>query len=175
MARAGAKWLGPKDVASCACQTLLAEGIICLPAHQAWHPVLHAPLLLVDHSDQEQQQQCSTRCSANCRRCPHQPPAINVTAGLPHKPACFFARLTSPCTANIHQSTWVVPGSQGNTIIVGRRSQFSLYDEKIASFEDDGGLYDQKDAAGFIKLQALRLRTLGVARTQLGRLRNPDL
>ncbi|KAK9798551.1 hypothetical protein WJX73_002894 [Symbiochloris irregularis] len=64
---------------------------------------------------------------------------------------------------------------KGNTIIVGRRSQFSLYDEKIASFEDDGGLYDQKDAAGFIKLQALRLRTLGVARTQLGRLRNPDL
>ena len=38
-------------------------------------------------------------------------------------------------------------------IIVGRKSPFSLYDEKIASFEDDGGLYDQKDAAGFIKLQ----------------------
>ncbi len=34
----------------------------------------------------------------------------------------------------------------------------------IASFEDDGGLYNQADAGGFIKLQALRLRTLGVAR-----------
>ena len=39
-------------------------------------------------------------------------------------------------------------------MVVGRKSQYSLYDEKIASFEDDGGLYDQKDAAGFIKLQA---------------------
>lgn len=43
---------------------------------------------------------------------------------------------------------------QGNVIVVGRKSPYSLYDEKIASFEDDGGLYDQKDAAGFIKLQA---------------------
>jgi len=53
---------------------------------------------------------------------------------------------------------------QGNVVVVGRKSPYSLYDEKIASFEDDGGLYDQKDAAGFIKLQALRLRTLGVNR-----------
>ncbi|HFC93673.1 MAG TPA: argininosuccinate synthase, partial [Leucothrix mucor] len=34
----------------------------------------------------------------------------------------------------------------------------SLFDENIASFEDDQGAYDQKDAAGFIKLNALRLR-----------------
>ncbi|KAK9837487.1 hypothetical protein WJX81_006238 [Elliptochloris bilobata] len=54
---------------------------------------------------------------------------------------------------------------KGNVIVVGRKSPYSLYDEKIASFEDDGGLYDQKDAAGFIKLQALRLRTLGVNRS----------
>jgi argininosuccinate synthase len=53
---------------------------------------------------------------------------------------------------------------KGNVIVVGRKSPYSLYDEKIASFEDDGGLYDQKDAAGFIKLQALRLRTLGTNR-----------
>lgn len=53
---------------------------------------------------------------------------------------------------------------QGNVIISGRRSPYSLYDQRIASFEDDEGLYDQKDAAGFIKLQALRLRTLGVNR-----------
>lgn len=44
-------------------------------------------------------------------------------------------------------------GLQGNTIVVGRKSPHSLYNEKIASFEDDEGLYDQKDAAGFIKLQ----------------------
>ena len=54
--------------------------------------------------------------------------------------------------------------AQGNVVVVGRKSPYSLYDEKIASFEDDGGLYDQKDAAGFIKLQALRLRTLGANR-----------
>ena len=40
----------------------------------------------------------------------------------------------------------------------------AFYDEKTASFEDDGGLYDQKDAAGAIKLQALRLRTVGANR-----------
>lgn len=53
---------------------------------------------------------------------------------------------------------------KGNTMVVGRKSQYSLYDAKISSFEDDGGAYDQKDAAGFIKLQALRLRTLASAR-----------
>ena len=49
-------------------------------------------------------------------------------------------------------------------IVVGRKSPYSLYDNKISSFEDDGGAYDQKDAAGFIKLQALRLRTLATNR-----------
>ena len=47
---------------------------------------------------------------------------------------------------------------KGNVIIVGRQSDDSLFDEDIATFEDDGGAYDQKDAAGFIKLNALRLR-----------------
>jgi argininosuccinate synthase len=47
---------------------------------------------------------------------------------------------------------------KGNVIIVGRKSEDSLFSEKIATFEDDGGAYDQKDAAGFIKLNALRLR-----------------
>ena len=48
--------------------------------------------------------------------------------------------------------------------VVGRKSAQSLYNANIASFEDDGGAYDQKDAAGFIKLNALRLRTLGTQR-----------
>ena len=47
---------------------------------------------------------------------------------------------------------------KGAVSVVGRRSEDSLFDEKIATFEDDAGAYDQKDAAGFIKLNALRLR-----------------
>lgn len=48
---------------------------------------------------------------------------------------------------------------KGNVIVVGRQSEDTLFDEAIATFEDDAGAYDQKDAAGFIKLNALRLRT----------------
>jgi argininosuccinate synthase len=48
---------------------------------------------------------------------------------------------------------------KGNVIVAGRKSEtHSLFDESIATFEDDAGAYDQKDAAGFIKLNALRLR-----------------
>jgi argininosuccinate synthase len=53
---------------------------------------------------------------------------------------------------------------KGNTIVVGRKAKNSLYNADLSTFEDDGGLYNQKDAQGFIKLQALRLRTLNVAR-----------
>jgi len=49
---------------------------------------------------------------------------------------------------------------KGNVMVAGRKSADSLFDEKIATFEDDGGTYDQKDAEGFIKLNALRLRNL---------------
>ncbi|MEL6982968.1 MAG: argininosuccinate synthase, partial [Actinomycetota bacterium] len=49
---------------------------------------------------------------------------------------------------------------KGNVDVVGRRSDDSLFDENIATFEDDGGAYDQADAEGFIKLNALRLRNL---------------
>ncbi|MDR2788588.1 MAG: argininosuccinate synthase [Candidatus Accumulibacter sp.] len=48
---------------------------------------------------------------------------------------------------------------KGNVIVAGRESKTdSLFDSTIATFEDDAGAYDQKDAAGFIKLNALRLR-----------------
>ena len=47
---------------------------------------------------------------------------------------------------------------KGSVDVVGRRSKDSLFDESIATFEDDAGSYDQKDAAGFIKLNALRMR-----------------
>jgi len=47
-------------------------------------------------------------------------------------------------------------------MVVGRESAKSLYSPTLVTFEDDRGAYDQKDAAGFIKLNALRLRTLGM-------------
>ncbi len=48
---------------------------------------------------------------------------------------------------------------KGNVIVVGRQSaENSLFETRISTFEDDGGAYDQKDAEGFIKLNALRLR-----------------
>ncbi len=53
---------------------------------------------------------------------------------------------------------------KGNVEIAGRKSPDSLFDEKIATFEDDGGAYNQADADGFIKLHALRLRTLAKKR-----------
>jgi len=47
---------------------------------------------------------------------------------------------------------------KGNVMVVGRESNDSLFDEAIATFEDDAGAYNQADAAGFIKLNALRMR-----------------
>jgi len=64
----------------------------------------------------------------------------------------------------IDQSQQVVDGQvrlelyKGNVTVLGRRSENSLYDETIATFEDDGGSYQQRDAEGFIKLNALRMR-----------------
>jgi len=49
---------------------------------------------------------------------------------------------------------------KGNVMVAGRSSDDTLFDYKTVTFEDDGGTYDQKDAAGFIKLNALRLRNL---------------
>ncbi len=51
---------------------------------------------------------------------------------------------------------------KGNVIVTGRSSSYSLYSQDLVTFEDDRGAYDQKDAAGFIKLNALRLRTLAM-------------
>ena len=54
---------------------------------------------------------------------------------------------------------------KGNVIVVGRESATdSLFDESIATFEDDAGAYNQKDAEGFIKLNALRLKIAGKKR-----------
>jgi argininosuccinate synthase len=48
----------------------------------------------------------------------------------------------------------------GNVIVVGRESKYSLYDQDLVTFEEGAVAYDHHDAAGFIKLNALRLRTL---------------
>jgi argininosuccinate synthase len=50
---------------------------------------------------------------------------------------------------------------KGGVHVIGRKSPNSLYSERMVTFEDDQGAYDQRDAAGFIKLNALRLRLLG--------------
>ena len=55
---------------------------------------------------------------------------------------------------------------KGGVHVIGRKSPNSLYSERMVTFEDDQGAYDQRDAQGFIKLNALRLRLLG--RRQLG-------
>ena len=54
---------------------------------------------------------------------------------------------------------------KGNVTCVGRESPHSLYDTRVVTFEDDEGAYNQQDAQGFIKLNALRLRLGG----QIGR------
>ncbi len=54
---------------------------------------------------------------------------------------------------------------KGNVIITGRKSPNSLYREDIVTFEDDAGAYDQRDAEGFIRLNALRLRLTGHRRS----------
>jgi len=55
---------------------------------------------------------------------------------------------------------------KGNVIVIGRTSPKSLYSSTLVTFEDDKGAYDQKDAQGFIKLNALRLRTLEMRNRQ---------
>ncbi len=58
---------------------------------------------------------------------------------------------------------------KGNVMVTGRESANSLYSSTLVTFEDDRGAYDQKDAAGFIRLNALRLRTLGARNSKLKR------
>jgi argininosuccinate synthase len=78
----------------------------------------------------------------------------------------WFAPEREMLQAAIDQTQTCVTGTvrvklyKGNVIVVGRKSPYSLFDEKIATFEDDQGAYNQKDAEGFIKLNALRLKNL---------------
>ena len=56
---------------------------------------------------------------------------------------------------------------KGNATVVGRKSKYSLYDQDLVTFEEGAVAYDHRDAEGFIKLNALRLRTLGQRRRKL--------
>src|SRR5215468_5246079 len=56
---------------------------------------------------------------------------------------------------------------KGTVSVVGRESPYSLYDQDLVTFEEGTVAYDQRDAAGFIRLNALRLRTLGQRRKKL--------
>jgi argininosuccinate synthase len=57
---------------------------------------------------------------------------------------------------------------KGNVAVVGRASPYSLYDQDLVTFEEGAVAYDHRDAAGFIRLNALRLRTLAQRRRKLG-------
>jgi argininosuccinate synthase len=57
---------------------------------------------------------------------------------------------------------------KGSAGVVGRESKYSLYDQDLVTFEEGTSAYDQRDAAGFIRLNALRLRTLGQRKRKLG-------
>ncbi len=63
---------------------------------------------------------------------------------------------------------------KGNVTVIGREAPNSLYSMKVVTFEDDQGAYDQVDAQGFIKLQALRLR-LGAMADGRAAVRSPSL
>jgi argininosuccinate synthase len=56
---------------------------------------------------------------------------------------------------------------KGNVGVVGRESKYSLYDQDLVTFEEGKVAYDQRDAEGFIRLNALRLRTLGQRKRKL--------
>ena len=58
---------------------------------------------------------------------------------------------------------------KGSVNVIGRKSPYSLYSAQHVTFEEDAGAYDQKDAAGFIKLNALRLRLLAARNKRVGK------
>jgi argininosuccinate synthase len=75
--------------------------------------------------------------------------------------------------AAIDHSQHFVTGSvrlklyKGGVGVVGRESPYSLYDQDLVTFEEGKVAYDHRDAAGFIRLNALRLRTLAQRRTRI--------
>ena len=81
--------------------------------------------------------------------------ATMVYNGYWWSPERELLQQTIDATQEVVNGTVRVKLYKGNVDVVGRRSPDSLFDEAIATFEDDGGAYDQADAEGFIKLNAL--------------------
>src|SRR5438128_60751 len=85
----------------------------------------------------------------------------------------WFAPEREMLQAAIDKSQEFVTGSvrlklyKGNVSVVGRESPYSLYDQDLVTFEEGAVAYDHRDAAGFIRLNALRLRTLGQRKRKL--------
>jgi len=85
----------------------------------------------------------------------------------------WFAPEREMLQAAIDKSQEFVSGSvklklyKGNVGVVGRTSPYSLYDQDLVTFEEGKVAYDHRDAAGFIRLNALRLRTLGQRKKKL--------
>jgi argininosuccinate synthase len=85
----------------------------------------------------------------------------------------WFAPEREMLQAAIDKSQAYVTGTvrlklyKGNVAVVGRESPYSLYDQDLVTFEEGAVAYDHRDAAGFIRLNALRLRTLGQRRRKL--------
>src|SRR6202035_2945513 len=85
----------------------------------------------------------------------------------------WFAPEREMLQAAIDKSQQFVTGTvrlklyKGNVGVVGRESKYSLYDQDLVTFEDGKVAYDQRDAEGFIRLNALRLRTLAQRRRKL--------
>ena len=86
----------------------------------------------------------------------------------------WFAPEREMLQAAIDKSQDYVTGSvklklyKGSVGVVGRSSKFSLYDQDLVTFEEGAVAYDHRDAEGFIRLNALRLRTLGQRKKKLG-------
>jgi argininosuccinate synthase len=85
----------------------------------------------------------------------------------------WFAPEREMLQAAIDRSQEFVTGTvrlklyRGNVITIGRESKYSLYDQELVTFEEGAVAYDHRDAAGFIRLNALRLRTLGQRKRKL--------
>jgi argininosuccinate synthase len=85
----------------------------------------------------------------------------------------WFAPEREMLQAAIDKSQAYVTGTvrlklyRGNVAVVGRESKYSLYDQDLVTFEEGAVAYDHRDAEGFIRLNALRLRTLGQRKRKL--------
>jgi argininosuccinate synthase len=85
----------------------------------------------------------------------------------------WFAPEREMLQAAIDRSQIYVTGTvrlklyKGNVAVVGRESKYSLYDQDLVTFEEGAVAYDHRDAQGFIRLNALRLRTLGQRKKKL--------